>query len=41
MSTHAGGSTDPVDQMERLVKLRDLGALTPEEFEEQKARILG
>gem|GEM_PF-3221971 len=41
MSTRAGGSTDPVDQMERLVKLRDLGALTPEEFEEQKARILG
>lgn len=41
MSTGGAGSTDPVDQMERLVKLRDLGALTPEEFEEQKARILG
>lgn len=41
MSTGGSGSTDPVDQMERLVKLRDMGALTPEEFEEQKARILG
>ena len=41
MSTGGAGSTDPVDQLERLVKLRDLGALTPEEFEQQKARILG
>ena len=41
MSTGGAGSTDPIDQMERLVKLRDLGALTPEEFEQQKARILG
>lgn len=41
MSTGGKGSTDPVDQMERLVKLRDMGALTPEEFEAQKARILG
>jgi Short C-terminal domain len=40
-SARAGASKDPIDQMERLVKLRDLGALTPEEFEEQKARILG
>ena len=40
MSTGGAGSRDPVDQLERLVKLRDLGALTPEEFEEQKARIL-
>ena len=41
MSTGGAGSSDPVDQLERLVKLRDLGALTPEEFEAQKARILG
>lgn len=42
LSAAAGGAKkDPIDQMERLVKLRDLGALTPEEFEEQKARILG
>jgi hypothetical protein len=32
---------DPVERLERLVKLRDAGALTPEEFEAQKARILG
>jgi Short C-terminal domain len=42
MSAAGGGAKkDPIDQMERLVKLRDMGALTPEEFEEQKARILG
>ena len=32
---------DALDQLEQLVRLRDAGALTPEEFEEQKARILG
>ncbi len=32
---------DVVASLERLVKLRDAGALTPEEFEAQKARILG
>jgi hypothetical protein len=35
---------DPVDgtaQLERLAKLRDSGALTEEEFEREKARILG
>ncbi len=41
MSARQGASTDPIEQMERLVKLRDMGALTPVEFEEQKARILG
>jgi hypothetical protein len=41
MSRGAAGPNDPIDQLERLVKLRDAGALTPEEFEAQKARILG
>lgn len=31
---------DPIDRLEELVKLRDQGALTPAEFEAQKARIL-
>lgn len=35
------GVDDVVASLERLVKLRDAGALTPEEFEAQKARILG
>jgi hypothetical protein len=32
---------DSVAQLERLAKLRDSGALTEAEFEQQKARILG
>jgi hypothetical protein len=32
---------DDLDRLEQLVRLRDAGALSPEEFEEQKARILG
>jgi hypothetical protein len=32
---------DPVDLLARLADLRDRGALTPEEFETQKKRILG
>ena len=42
--TAAGGSAsegDSVAQLERLAKLRDSGALTEAEFEQQKARILG
>lgn len=31
---------DPISDLERLVKLRDSGALTEEEFESQKAKIL-
>jgi hypothetical protein len=39
----AGGSTgdDTIDALERLVKLRDAGALTEKEFRAQKRRILG
>ncbi len=37
----SGGDGDTVEQLERLVKLRDSGALTDAEFEQQKARILG
>lgn len=35
------GVDDVVASLERLVRLRDAGALTPEEFAAQKARILG
>ena len=35
------GGGDTVAELERLVKLRDSGALTDAEFEQQKARILG
>ena len=37
----AGASDDHVAQLERLVKLRDSGALSEQEFEREKARILG
>jgi hypothetical protein len=30
-----------IDQLEKLTELRDKGALSPEEFEAQKKRILG
>jgi hypothetical protein len=37
----AGGSgLDPLDQIARLAQLRDGGALTEEEFERQKAKLL-
>lgn len=37
----ASGGDDHVAQLERLAKLRDSGALTEQEFEREKARILG
>jgi hypothetical protein len=37
----ASGGGDPVAELERLAKLRDSGALTDSEFEQQKAKILG
>ena len=37
----AGGADDRVAQLERLARLRDAGALTEQEFEREKARILG
>jgi Short C-terminal domain len=37
----SGGSGDRVAELERLAKLRDSGALTDAEFEQQKAKILG
>ena len=35
------GGGDTLEELERLVKLRDSGALTDAEFEQQKARVLG
>jgi hypothetical protein len=40
-SPPAGGGGDKIDELERLAKLRDSGALTDAEFEQQKAKILG
>jgi hypothetical protein len=37
----AGGGGDSIAELERLAKLRDSGALTDAEFEQQKAKILG
>jgi hypothetical protein len=36
-----GGGGDTVSQLERLQRLREQGALTDNEFEEQKRRIIG
>ena len=33
--------SDPIDALTRLADLRDRGVLTDEEFEAQKARLLG
>lgn len=40
-SGSAPGSPDAITQLEKLVKLRESGALTEAEFEQQKAKILG
>jgi len=37
----AAGDDDRLEQLERLAKLRDSGALTQQEFEAEKARLLG
>jgi Short C-terminal domain len=37
----AGGGTDLADELRKLADLRDQGILTEEEFEAQKAKILG
>jgi membrane protease subunit (stomatin/prohibitin family) len=37
----AAAAPDPVAQLTQLAALRDSGALTEEEFETQKAKILG
>jgi Short C-terminal domain len=37
----AGGGGDHVAELERLARLRDSGALTDAEFEQEKAKILG
>jgi hypothetical protein len=37
----AAAPDDPLDKLEKLGRLRDSGVLTPEEFEAQKAALLG
>jgi hypothetical protein len=39
--TQSGGGDDHLAELERLAKLRDSGALSDAEFEQQKAKILG
>ena len=43
VASGAGGGTgdDRLEELERLAKLKESGALTQEEFEREKARILG
>ena len=36
----APATPDPLDQLKKLAELRDMGALTDDEFETQKAKIL-
>jgi hypothetical protein len=36
----AGSVVDPVRQIEALADLRDRGLLSPEEFDQQKSRVL-
>jgi hypothetical protein len=37
----AAAAPDPIEQLTQLAALKDSGALTEEEFEAQKAKILG
>ncbi len=37
---NGNGSTGTADELTKLVRLRDAGALTPEEYDREKARIL-
>jgi Short C-terminal domain len=37
----ASAEPDPIEQLERLAKLHEEGALTDEEFAAQKAKLLG
>ena len=37
----AAAAPDPIEQLTKLAALKDSGALTEEEFEAQKAKILG
>jgi hypothetical protein len=41
MGAPASSGDETIDQLEKLTELRDKGALSPEEFEAQKKRILG
>jgi hypothetical protein len=40
-SAPATGESDTISQLERLAALRDQGALTPEEFDAEKRKLLG
>lgn len=40
MTMAPAGGDDLIAELERLAKLRDSGALTDAEFEQQKARVL-
>ncbi|KQX46210.1 MULTISPECIES: SHOCT domain-containing protein [unclassified Streptomyces] len=38
--TQGGGAASPTDELARLAELRDKGAITPEEFDKAKAKVL-
>lgn len=38
--SHQGGTTSTLQQLERLASLKENGAITQQEFEQQKAKIL-
>ena len=40
MSSYDPDAADPLDRLQKLAVLRDEGALTPAEFEAQKALVL-
>lgn len=40
-ASSAAPAADPIAQLERLAKLKESGALTDEEFQSQKAKLLG
>ena len=40
-SKSEGGPYSRVEQLEKLIELRNKGEITPEEFEEMKKEILG
>ena len=37
----AAGSAGPADELRKLAELRDSGAITPEDYEQAKAKVLG
>ena len=41
VTSSAGAEADTIDELERLSKLHESGALSDEEFDAQRAKVLG